>query len=147
MKTSSETYIASIYSSHEYNALSKASIVSRRLGHVAEIALLPELFSQPIDLELSLPGNTEVPIKNMEGYPKRSLENTIRYIDKLKDVGISKIFLRPTDLRSRDDNPRPYSEVLNYQHLALLEIRNYFPVLDLSITLDPFGLALNDDYT
>ncbi|MDA7027410.1 delta-aminolevulinic acid dehydratase [Bacillus sp. CLL-7-23] len=115
---------------------------SRRLTQEYEVSIHPAKLSQPIDVDIYLNGNTTRQMKNMDGYPFRSVENTIELIKELKSYGIHSITLRLIGKLSED-----IYQVLNDHIQAFKTIRDNYPLGTLHITVDPFHIGLNDDGT
>lgn len=116
---------------------------SRTLPTAPETVLAPADFCQPIDIAISLTGNSTAAIANMDGYPMRSAENAVEYISELKEKGIGTVMLRmdaPSSLGGPD-------AVIARQAATLQTIRNAYTPEDLTIIVDPFSVALNPDKT
>jgi porphobilinogen synthase len=77
----------------------------------------------------------------MDGYPLRSLENTLRYIRQLVAIGIQAVMIRMDSPGSYDSR----AALLDKQAAVVRAIRDDFP--SLTIIVDPFSIALNTDKT
>ncbi|MFD2116630.1 delta-aminolevulinic acid dehydratase [Paenibacillus yanchengensis] len=138
-----ENIIKDLYSEEEFLFMSGHGLASRRLSSKCEVEILPNTFSQPIDVDINLRGNVAKNMINMPEYPYRSVENTIEYIQELKSYGITSVILRPVGNRGDLSS----EQVLLNQKEILKMIRTQFPKGDIKITVDPFNVALNADGT
>jgi len=132
----------SIYSDEELASLTGLAC-SRTLSHQPEVTLTPALFCQPIDIAIDAAGNQTIPMPNMDGYPMRSLDNTLGYLREVTAAGIHHVMLRM-------DAPSSYGStaaLLDRQAAILRAIRAAFDAPALDIIIDPFSVALQRNKT
>jgi delta-aminolevulinic acid dehydratase/porphobilinogen synthase len=132
--------------------LNDKSKIGRRLTALPEKQIFPTQLIQPIDINVRCEGNKTVNLRNMDGYPLRSVENALDTLPAILKTGINTVALRliassaetgPAGLGRGED---PY-HLLAEQAVAIERIRKAYPPKDLTIMADPFGLALNKDKT
>jgi delta-aminolevulinic acid dehydratase/porphobilinogen synthase len=114
---------------------------SKTIFDSPEVELAPGIFCQPIDIGIDLQGNQTIPIQNMDQYPFRSQENAKDHIAGLLELGIRSVMIRM-------DSPAAYPstrKLLERQAAIIKGLREAFP--ELSIIVDPFSVALNQDKT
>lgn len=116
---------------------------SRRIMKEYETKVLPEHFSQPIDIDVTLTGNQTSVMTNMPQYPFRSTENAISFIEELLEHGITSVVLR---IRGSIYGPE-YEAAIRSHSEAIRLIREHYPQDKLEIVVDPFSIALNKDGT
>lgn len=133
--------LSEIFTEQELEEI-KSTSVSRRFSEESEFNLTSDKFSQPIDLDISLEGDTEKPMFNMPGYPFRSLENSKNFIREIKKSGINTIVLRIT---GEKENRSDIYDKLEDQSTAFRKLRNSFDKSEITFVVDPFAVALNKD--
>jgi porphobilinogen synthase len=107
------------------------------------VQLSPAFFCQPVDIAISLEGNTTQAIPNMDGYPMRSADNAIAYIADILALGVRTVMIRM-------DAPLSFANtaaVLERQAAIIKQIRQQYDTKTLDIIVDPFSVALNADKT
>ncbi|KYD16848.1 delta-aminolevulinic acid dehydratase [Aeribacillus sp. FSL K6-2848] len=137
----------------------------RRLIHENEVEIKSDYFAQIVDIDIYLEGDKTQELPNMVDYPVRSIENAIKYIHNLREIGINSVVIRlggnpfiknqegyryePLLVRTNSEKIHENDETI-YQLLldhaeAIRRIRSVFPTEKLHITGDPFGVAVNSD--
>lgn len=138
---------------------------SRRLLQEDEFHLRSEDLVQVIDIDLSLSGNETKDLKNMPGYPVRSLDNALGFISELSDKGMHRVAVRMGGSK-QSEKSGDYSfdplfigteskyRALYHDHVfderavtdqfeAYARIRAEYASGTLEIVADPFGIAPN----
>lgn len=133
---------SSPYSVEEWAELQTYSC-SKTIQDSAEVELTSELFCQPIDIAIELNGDTTKAIENMDDYPLRSLQNCLKYLEQVANVGIRTIMLRMNSPKLLGDK----EAIIKKQVSILKEIRKHYKSTDLDIIIDPFSIALNPNKT
>lgn len=127
-----------------YGGAQNIPAVSRRLTCDSEVELCRQNLGQPVDIELSLEHGTK-DLPNMPGYPRRSLNAALTYIDHCRDLGLSKFLIRIVQGgdESKDTSYSACLKRLRKQAHSISTITAAFP--EAQIFVDPFGLALGQN--
>lgn len=146
----------------------ETTLAARRIISRPAEPTRPAQLAQTLDVDVTLRAGEVRELPGMPGFPVRSLDVALDYIEQARNLGVQTVAVRiggtPGSKKSaiysfgpltvstydgaEEDQTATGLEVIVHSHQeALMRIRDEFPRGDLQIVADPYGVAPNRDGT